>query len=376
LLFCSAPFSYTASATPSNTTNIQDAALTKTDKDNIKESINEVLSLKYEVLKTGQAKDYSYIVKDPNLLELLNKKSKLDVEWFKKFDGSTDGYTSNVTITNSTKTAADTYVVDVLYSVEFKLKGADTVSKSSGEKYQFEVKYGDGKWYITKMLDLIENSASTNNQVTQNSLLKSNDDFQSYNENINAEIQNIDDKYQNMDENYKYFIKSDSTTDNQGIRPMYSGYNATAAVAYAHTYATSPNYSTYPGSYTYVYADQDCTDFVSQCALAGGIPATSYWYAYSNPWIRVLDFYDYMISNGYASSVAGPRGAGTAGARAGDVVQFSDDITFIHSVILTGTVNGGNWVYCGHSKNRLDYPLYDIYDQKGYTSMRTIKFWH
>lgn len=100
-------------------------------------------------------------------------------------------------------------------------------------------------------------------QVTQNSLLKSNDNFQSYNENINAEIQNIDDKYQNMDENYKYFIKSDSGSDNQGIRPMYSGYNATAAVTYAHTYAMSPNYSTYPGSYTYVNADEDCTDFVS-----------------------------------------------------------------------------------------------------------------
>lgn len=83
-----------------------------------------------------------------------------------------------------------------------------------------------------------------------------------------------------------------------------------------------------------------------------------------------------MTSNGYASSITGPREAGTAGARAGDVVQFADNITFIHSVILTGTVNGGTWVYCGHSNNRLDYPLYDIYDQKGYTSMRTIKFWH
>lgn len=170
-----------ANSTITSTASVQKVAVSKADESNLKKSINEALSLKYDVLKTGKSKDYSHITKDSKLLKLLNEKSNFDVEWFKKFNGKTKKYTSNITM------------------------------------------------------------------------------------NIDA--------------------------------IAYSGYNATNAVAYAHKYATYPNtqYRNFDSN------GGDCTNFTSQCVLAGGIPASSSWYAYSNSWIKVIDFFAYMTNNGYAS---------------------------------------------------------------------------
>ncbi|APM37675.1 amidase domain-containing protein [Clostridium kluyveri] len=382
LLLCNLPFSSSAFASPSDvdTANIQDITLTETDKSSIRESIDEVLSFRYEVLKTGEAKDYRYVIKEPKLLELINKKSKLDVDWFKKFDGRTKEYISDVNILDLNKTADNTYVVNVLYGVEYQLEGANFTSKSKNEKYRFEVKYEDGKWYITKMLDLNEdNGIDTNQQISQasSSAIKDNStEFSNYNDIIDSEIKTIDDKYQNMDENYKNYVQSDYENSNSKISlQSYSGYNAASAVAYAQRYGANPNPK-------YVYSkdshgnDADCTNFVSQCALAGGIPASRYWYAYSAAWVNVEKFYTYMASNGYASTIEGARGKGTKGARAGDIVQFRRGGEWVHSVILSGTVNGGQWVYCGHSNDCVDSPLYERYDSGGYSSLRTLKFWH
>ncbi|MCI1946527.1 MAG: amidase domain-containing protein [Clostridium luticellarii] len=378
LVGASLSFGPTASASPvnSNAVNAQDASLTQVDKSEISSSINEVLSLSSDVLKNGKAKDYSNIVKDPELLELLNKQSKFDVEWFKKFDGKIDNYKSNVTITRVTQTAIDTYAVDVLYDVEFKLYGAEKVSKSKGEKYRFEVKYEDGKYYITKKLDLDEDTdASVKQQSNDKESLKSEDTyFPDYDSVIDSKIKVIDDKSNNIDRYYEYFTQINSEADNSNIRlNSYSGYNAGSAVSYAERYAESPNYSQYPGSKGYFDEGKDCTDFVSQCAYAGGVPASSYWYAYSAPWINVVAFRDYMVSNGYTS-----ESSWTDGARVGDIVQFYNPqkSEWAHSVILTGNLQGVKWFFCGHSKQRLDYPLYDAYAENGYTNMRTLEFWH
>ena len=368
-----------ASSVNSNVTYTQNDTLTKADEANIKESINEVLSFKYEILKTGKSKNYSDIIKNPKLLELINAKSKLDVEWFKKFDGKTDEYISNVNIINSSKTAFKTYVINVNYNVEFKIKGTDVTSKS-GEKYRFEVKGENGKWYITKMLNLNETNESKNNQLKQEVFLDTDNNFSDYEDKINLELKNINDNYENMDENYNNFIQSTPNNNNSENRlagRSYANfnYNAKAAVSYAQKYGKDPNPN-------YVYSRDsrgkgvDCTNFVSQCVLAGGIPASSYWYAYSNSWVRVIDFWSYMTSNGYGSTVEGVRGDGTQGARAGDVVQFANNLYWSHSVILSGTILGGQWVYCGHSDERLDYPLYIAYDEGGYKRLRTLKFWH
>ena len=89
-----------------------------------------------------------------------------------------------------------------------------------------------------------------------------------------------------------------------------ASYNRNAAVAYADTYATSPNSANWP-----VYSD-DCTNFASQVLLAGGMPMyvnynthtgapetttnDSYWFyqsgAYSYSWQVSWDLWNYLLT--------------------------------------------------------------------------------
>lgn len=363
--------SNSANSANSNITNTQSVGLSKADESNITKSINEVLSLKYDVLKDGKAKDYSDKIKDPKLLKLINKTSDFDVKWFGKFNGKINGYKSNTTISNIKKTSDNTYVLDVVYYVEFKLESAETISKSR-ENYRIEVKNENGKWFINKRLDKDENISENANA----NAVAATTDFPDYDNIVNSEIESIDSKSNNINESYEKFKQKETNVDQSKNRInaslAYSGYNYVNAVNYARTYDMSPNYSTYPGSRTYVDNIEDCTDFTSQCARAGGIPPSSYWYAYSNPWIRVLDFYTYMTNNGYGSA-----GTWTDGARSGDVLQFysPSKSTWSHGVILIGGDSQGNWLFSGHSRARHDYPLYAAYSENGYSNMRTVRFW-
>lgn len=78
-----------------------------------------------------------------------------------------------------------------------------------------------------------------------------------------------------------------------------------------------------------------------------------------------------MSSNGYISSSTTNKNA-----KLGDIVQLynSSAGTFTHSVILTGK-NSSGWLYCGHSSNRRDYPLANVYPGSNYTKIRYMKFW-
>jgi hypothetical protein len=129
-LFGTTVFASPVSSVNSNITTTQSISLSKADESNIIKSINEVLYLRYDVLKDGKAKDYSNVIKDPKLLELVNKTSDFDAKWFKKFNGKINEYNSNVTILNKIKTSDNTYVVDVVYDVKFKLDGVESISSS------------------------------------------------------------------------------------------------------------------------------------------------------------------------------------------------------------------------------------------------------
>lgn len=154
-----------------------------------------------------------------------------------------------------------------------------------------------------------------------------------------------------------------------------ASYNRSGAVQYANLFATQPNTNQYKT------LDSDCTNFASQVAKAGGIPAkihynhglkasalknwvldesTAYWYhiketqkilginktvyVYSKPWAFVGNFRNYMSNNKYATvkNVASTKSAIVNAASLGDVVQAGDT----HSVVITG-----NGVYSAHSSN-------------------------
>jgi hypothetical protein len=127
--------------------------------------------------------------------------------------------------------------------------------------------------------------------------------------------------------------------------------------------------------------DGDCTNFVSQCIYAGGIPMDykgkeyEQWKWYNNSynaapvpkgrvasWTGVEALYNYCkLNSGYGmSAVAGSQ---WGDLHIGDVVQFGkNDDNYFHSVIITGYVYDDedtlkDFLISSHTTDRHNYPL-------------------
>lgn len=133
-----------------------------------------------------------------------------------------------------------------------------------------------------------------------------------------------------------------------------SNYDRKKAIDYARKYALYHNnkYKDFSDS------GGDCTNFVSQCLYAGGIPLSSLWKPYSGPWIRVTELYYYLLRNsiGYESKEM-------FDLRKGSIIQFFSNQKgyYSHSGIITDVLSNGDCLYCCHSYDKLDYPLSEIY---------------
>jgi len=134
----------------------------------------------------------------------------------------------------------------------------------------------------------------------------------------------------------------------------YSNYNRNNAVSYANSWATSPN----SAFKNYIYDGGDCTNFVSQCVYAGGLPETSSWYYYgsknvSASWIMAQSFRDYYKNKVYDNTVLTNSIAQVTWASSlysklwpGDVIQYSHaNGTMLHSQIITGYDSGSKSTY-------------------------------
>lgn len=159
--------------------------------------------------------------------------------------------------------------------------------------------------------------------------------------------------------------------------------------------------SKYPN---WIGSDSDCTNYVSQCVLAGGKvmkakkPAHSWYgadnardrwfvkkYKYGNKrmwkwsvsWTTVDGFftkwYKYSIQNSrgvvriYKS--AARNSALQNKLRKGDILQLRNGGGWYHSVIITGGKKG-NWTYCGHTNPRHDQKVSTIRDTNAYRIIR------
>lgn len=174
-----------------------------------------------------------------------------------------------------------------------------------------------------------------------------------------------------------------SNSDEDVVPLEFGSYNPTKAVAYAKKYALDYNNLEYPAFS--ILTGGDCTNFVSQCLFAGGIPkdewskrgvvdTTNLWYYYNvyeehaqsgahvdyytTSWIRVADLYEYLDKKGLASIVEVSSIQDLyKEARIGDIVQLSrGGGNYYHSIIITAG-SGGNMKYCGHTTDRYNYPL-------------------
>ena len=143
-------------------------------------------------------------------------------------------------------------------------------------------------------------------------------------------------------------------------------YFRSRAVEYARKYALVRN----PLFYTFEGIGGNCTNFVSQCVLAGSCvmnfsPIYGWFYLSSNrrapAWTGVEFFYNFMTSNGGV----GPYGkvVGIEEAEIGDVIQLQNqDGVFYHTIIITEK-RDGEILVCANSVDSLDRPL-SSYDYK------------
>lgn len=132
---------------------------------------------------------------------------------------------------------------------------------------------------------------------------------------------------------------------------------------HAVKYATRWAYLRNPLFYDFTEIGGNCTNFVSQCILAGtctmNFTPTYGWY-YVSPedrapaWTGVEYLYNFLTGNGGA----GPYGEETelSGAEAGDVVQLARDGRFYHSLLIVG-FDGETPLLAAQSNDVLMRPL-------------------
>jgi hypothetical protein len=123
-------------------------------------------------------------------------------------------------------------------------------------------------------------------------------------------------------------------------------YNRRRAVEYAHKWAMARN----PHYLNFEELGGDCTNFISQCLLAGGYPMHGKkgngWYyhtAYDRgpAWTAVMYFYQFLISN----RGAGPKGHETTleDLEIGDVIQLAfEPAYFSHNLLVVEKQGDGN----------------------------------
>lgn len=240
--------------------------------------------------------------------------------------------------------------VNVLHSFKLNNNSYDKFSKEI-LKYIFFIKRINYKYMIVDMYNE-ENHPNLYKKVI-------NDDFKFFDEKNktistlrdNIKLQYWQDKFKNIDE-MVYSFKENI------IKPYYRNkenkYDRHKAVAYARKYALNynPEYKDFNNS------GGDCTNYISQCLYAGGINQSRNWKPYSDNWIRVNGLYNYLTRNGYAQNINIKEEY-----LPGDIIQFYSNSKGIygHSGIITLPLLNGDYLYCCHSYDKLDFPLSEIY---------------
>lgn len=143
-------------------------------------------------------------------------------------------------------------------------------------------------------------------------------------------------------------------------------YDRENAVLYARRWALDRN----PLFADYTGIGGDCTNFVSQCLLAGSCvmdyTSTFGWYYISDfdrapAWTGVEYLYEFLVGegdfmpNGEREGVYG-REVGMRQAQPGDVVQLARAGEFYHSLIISG-IERNDILVCAHSDDALDRRL-------------------
>ena len=137
-------------------------------------------------------------------------------------------------------------------------------------------------------------------------------------------------------------------------------YERLSAVQYARKYALSPN----PSFYHFGGIGGDCTNFISQCLLAGG-GAMQYdkhnsWYYTSSydrspSWTSVDALQEFLLN----TASRGPKAEISSLERLeiGDLIQLRQNPTRFNHTLIVSKITPNDIYVCAHSNDALDRKL-------------------
>lgn len=148
-------------------------------------------------------------------------------------------------------------------------------------------------------------------------------------------------------------------------------YQRERAVLYARRYAFARN----PLFFSFAGIGGNCTNFVSQCVLAGSCvmnytPVFGWYYLSTNrrsaSWTGVEFFYNFMTQN----TSLGPYGVVStlSEAQIGDVIQLQNEQGVFYHTIIISEIRDGEVYICANSNDALDKPL----SEYNYANLRVI----
>ncbi len=137
-------------------------------------------------------------------------------------------------------------------------------------------------------------------------------------------------------------------------------YNRKSAIEYARKWALGAN----PQYYHFSGIGGDCTNFISQCLLAGGgLMNYDRYYGWfydsvlsrSPSWTSVEYLKRFLLRSGGV----GPIGELSSINRLveGDIIQLRQNPTHFNHTVIISRINRGRIYVCAHSNDALDKPL-------------------
>lgn len=340
--------------------------LSNTQVAQIKTLLNNVLSYDENLMKNDKYIDYSNVINEKKLLQMIQKDEKYKQTWYKDINFKIKDYNSSVTINNINQLNDGKYQLDVTFKAQLILGDDSKTDSSTSENYKVEIQNKSGKWVINKLIDEQDYNDTIKDNNYNSSLIQDNSSVVSNNNKIldekisevNSKLSNISESvkdYNNMmDQSKKVFIDG-----SEKANPSYTGTNRNAIAIYAYNYAYN-----YNPHYTYI-SGADCTNFASQAIHNGGVPENNYWKPYTSDWVNVEGLYSYMTSNGYSCD---------GSISIGDISQWKHSYKsqYSHSTIISGHDNTG-WLLSAHSNDRRNWPISNYW--ANFSSERRLHFW-